>query len=128
MIAHTGNLLIAIELPIKLTNKNDGRGGSFWRSAKERKQIEAILRASGHVYEPLDRPVELRVTRLIGKRERPWDYSSGLRGNFKEIEDSMVACGWFHDDGPEWIRGITFDQARSDDGRSAVRIEIFEAV
>ena len=125
MVVHTGRLLKSITLPIRLTNGNGGRGNSFWRTDAERRRLEATLRTLGHVYEPLDYPVELRVTRLIGPRERLWDHSSGLRGNWKELEDSLVACGWFHDDGPEWIAGISFAQRKNDRRESAVLIEMF---
>ena len=125
MIVITSKLLLSVVLPIKLTNSNTGRGGSFWKSAKDRKDFEAILRASGHVYTPLDFPVYLRITRIFAGREREWDYSSGLRGNAKELEDSGVACGFWHDDGPKWIRGVVFAQARGE--KSAVMIEMFSA-
>ena len=127
MIVHTGKLLLSVVLPIKLTNANNGRGGSFWKTAKDRKEFEATLRKLGHVYSPIGFPVELRVTRLMGKRERRWDYSSGFRGSWKEVEDAIVACGWLVDDGPEWIAGITFEQEKSDSGKSEIRIDIFEA-
>lgn len=125
MIIITSRRLLAVTLPVKLTNNNAGRGGSFWKSAKDRDNFEAMLRKLGHVYTPLDFPVLLRVTRLLSGREREWDFSSGLRGNFKELEDACVACGWFADDGPKWIRGVVFDQQRGDE--SAVMIEMFEA-
>lgn len=47
---------------------------------------------------------------MLGERQRFWDSSSGLRGNYKEIEDAMVAAGWFNDDGPEWIDETRFKQ------------------
>ena len=126
MIVHTGRRLLSVVLPIKLTNNNGGRGGSFWKSAKDRRDFEALLRKLGHVYSPLDHPVELRVTRLMGKRERPWDHSSGFRGNWKEIEDAIIACQWLHDDGAEWITGVTFAQEKNESGVSEIRIEFFE--
>ena len=125
MVVHTGRLLRSITLPIKLTNGNGGRGNAFWQTAKDRKQFEQTLRQLGHVYEPLDHPVELRVTRLMGPRERLWDHSSGLRGNWKELEDAMVACGWFRDDGPDWIAAVSFAQRKHDRRESAVLIEMF---
>ena len=125
MIVITSRRLLAVTLPVKLTNNNAGRGGSFWRSAKDRKAFEEMLRARGHVYTPLDFPVYVRITRVYAGREREWDYSSGLRGSAKELEDACVACGWLKDDGPAHIRGVVFDQRRGDE--SAVMIEMFEA-
>lgn len=54
--------------------------------------------------------MSVTVIRVLGERQRLWDSSSGLRGNYKEIEDSLVAAGWFHDDGPEWIEETRFRQ------------------
>lgn len=125
MIHITTPRLIEVELPIKLSNSNDGRGHSFWRTKKKRDDFEATLRALGYVRQPLEFPVFLRVTRLYSGRERAWDYSSILRGDWKELEDSLVACGWFHDDSPRWIHGVVCDQQKRD--QSGTRIEIFSA-
>lgn len=124
MIQITTPRLLSVELPIKLSNNNAGRGHSFWKTKKDRDNYEATLRTLGHVYEPLDFPVYLRVTRLYCGRERAWDYSSGLRGSWKEFEDALVSCGWFVDDGPKWILGVVFDQQKHNE--SATRIEIFD--
>lgn len=118
--------LLAVELPVKLTNGNDGRGSKWFQTAKDRKRLETLLRALGHVYSPLPFPVQLRVTRLLGKRERFWDASSCGRGNFKELEDAAVACGWFHDDCYEWIRGVYFEQRKEPRDKPAVLVEIFK--
>ncbi len=123
MIHITTLRLIEVELPIRLSNSNDGRGHSFWRTKRKRDEFEATLRLYGDIRTPLDDPVFVRVTRLYSGRERAWDYSSGLRGDWKELEDSLVACGWFHDDSPKWIRGVVFDQHKRD--QSGTRIEIF---
>ena len=127
MIKHTGKLISSILLPIKLTNGNGGRGTAFWKSAKLRKDYEALLRRLGHVYEPFLYRVEIRVTRLLGPRERLWDFSSGLRGSWKELEDSIVACGWLTDDGPQYVGGITFWQEKSASGKSETLIEFYES-
>lgn len=97
-------------LPIELTNGNDGRGCRWFRSAKVRDDLERILRALRHVREPFDFPVSLTVTRILGPRQKLWDVSSCGRGNWKELEDALVACGWFHDDGPRWIESIAWEQ------------------
>ena len=119
--------LTTIVVEFKLTNANAGRGGSFWKSAKDRKDFESQLRAEGLVFKPIPHPVQLRVTRLLGPRERYWDPDSCGRGNFKEFCDAAVVCGWFHDDCGEWIRGVYFEQEKTDRKTSAVRIEIFDA-
>lgn len=102
-----------ITLPFELTNGNDGRGYAWYKSASARKKFERQLRMLGHVRTPFDVPVKVTVTRILGKRQREWDASSGLRGNWKEIEDALVACGWFHDDKPQWIVATDFRQDAS---------------
>ena len=120
--------LLSVELPITLTNNNDGRSKAWFKSDKERKDFEQLLRLSGHVRKPFDQPVRVTVTRVLGARQRLWDFSSGLRGNYKELEDAMVACGWFHDDGPTWVCGVDFrqDSSRRANG-PAVLVEVFGA-
>lgn len=90
-------------LPFELTNGNDGRGSKWFSSAKIRKEFEATLRTLGMTRIPSPHPVRLTVTRILGKGQRLWDPSSILRGNWKEIEDALVACGWFIDDSPKFI-------------------------
>ena len=98
------NQQTAILLPIKPDNRNQGRGGSFWRTAKDREAFEWQLRASGYTRPTCGSRVDLTLTRVLGKGDRLWDADSVLRGNAKELIDSLVALGWFHDDGPKWIR------------------------
>jgi hypothetical protein len=118
-------LLLRQMLDIKLTNGNDGRGNAFWKSAKFRKDCEAYLRANQLHRKPFQVPVVVHVIRLFSGRERPWDSSSIGRGNWKEIEDSLVAVGWFHDDCFKWIQKTVFDQRKYT--KSCVMVEVFEA-
>lgn len=121
-----GEPLITVTLPIELTNNNGGRTQHFAKSASFRRKVELQLRGLGHVYSPLPYPVWYRVTRILGKRQKFWDQSSGLRGNWKEIEDAMVACGWFKDDSYEWVREVRFDQFKPQEPKlPAVKIELF---
>jgi len=105
-------------LPIELTNGNDGRGNDWFVSNSRRKKYEKLLRKLELVREPFDFPVSVSVVRILGKGQRLWDSSSVLRGNWKEIEDSLVACGWFKDDSVKHIVN-TFgfqDETRRDVG------------
>lgn len=117
-------ILLDEVLPIVLSNANDGRTKHFGASASRRKKYERLI----FVREPLDEPVVIVVTRILGPRQRLMDTSSLLRGSYKELEDAMVACGWFHDDKPEWIAATI---ARQDAGRRqdgpATRITAYEA-
>lgn len=104
--------LLRIRLPIRLTNNNGGRGGSYHASATFRKKCEEYLRAWGLASKPVrfPMPVRVHVIRILGPHERKWDTSSILRGNYKEIEDALVAIGWFPNDTPQWITQTIPDQ------------------
>jgi len=97
-------LLKKIRLPVRLTNNNAGRTQHFGRSANQRKRYERIIRAEFGQQKPFDVAVQIVVIRVLGKNERLWDYSSILRGNWKEIEDALVACGFLVDDGPNYVK------------------------
>lgn len=117
-------LLLRSILPIELTNGNTGRGHKFWASDKARKDAEKIIRALGLVRKPFEVPVVNRVTRLMRKGQRHWDSSSVGRGNWKEIEDALVACGWFVDDSYAWIRDTRYDQQKYKE--ACVMVEVFK--
>lgn len=106
-----------VTLPIDLTNGNEGRTKHYGKSAAARKQFERIVRSLGHVRTPLDQPVRVTVTRVLGKNQRMFDPSSLGRGNYKELEDALTACGWWHDDSSKWISSVVF---RQDAGRRGV--------
>ena len=114
-----------IILPFKLTNGNTGRGNAWYMSANFRNKAEKKLRQLGYVRHPFPCRVSVTVTRILGKGERLWDSSSVLRGNYKEIEDALVACGWFVDDSMQYI-ALTIgrqDETRRKEG-PAIELEI----
>lgn len=115
-----------LNLPFELTNGNDGRGSRWFNSAKIRKKFEAALRLIYPDRKPFDFPVVVHVTRVIGKNQRLWDSSSIGRGNYKEIEDAMVAIGFYFDDGPKYITETRFfqDDSRRDEGPK-IEVSIF---
>lgn len=115
-------------LSFTLANGNEGRTKHFGASAARRKKYERQLRQIGQVRIPLTRQVDVVVTRILGPRQQLMDSTSLGRGNWKEIEDALVACGWFTDDGPKQIRCTLFlqDDSRRDIG-PAVLIEVYEA-
>ena len=114
-------------LPFELTNGNDGQGKKWFNSARIRKGFEARLIELGLTREPFESSVVVHVTRVLGKGQRLWDSSSIGRGNWKQIEDSLVAVGWFYDDSPRWITETRFFQ---DDSRRSlgpiIEVNIFE--
>lgn len=117
--------LIDVVLPIELVNGNDGRGSKWFRSSTVRKKIEQLIRQLGLCRVPFDCEVQLRITRILGKRQQIWDADSIGRGNAKELVDALVACGWFHDDGPKYITACDYRQDKSQrDAGPAVRIQV----
>ena len=121
-----GQLLLDIVLPIEISNRNDGQGHSFWRTVAEKKVFSKQL--SFYKRQPFKIPTFVAVTRILGKRQQLWDYSSGLRGSWKQLEDALVDAGWWYDDGPEYITGIIFRQDSSQrDNGPAIRIQIWQS-
>ncbi len=119
--------LISVTLPIEMTNGNTGRGTSFWQSYQRRQRYEHTLKCLKLERTPFDHPVRLRLTRILGSRQRLWDADSVLRGSAKELVDSLVAVGWFHDDGPKWIvlaEGLQDDSQRK--AGPATLVEVFD--
>lgn len=113
-----------IILPFEMTNANDGRGRGWFNSAQYRKKAENKLRLLGMTRTPFDRQVTVHVTRIMGRGQRHWDSSSIGRGNWKEIEDALVACGWFVDDSVKYIRETRYyqDDSRRDMGPCIVMV------
>ena len=105
--------ILRVQLPIELTNGNDGRGSKWFNSARLRKSIEIDLRNLGHVREPFDFPVSVHLTRILGPRQKAWDMDSWQRGNLKELCDALTVCGWWVNDSPKWIKEWTFSQDAS---------------
>lgn len=105
-------LIDSVILPVELTNRNDGRGHHWGRTSQEKKRLSSALIGYRNT-EPYPFPVELIVTRILGFRQKLWDYDSGFRGNYKEIQDTLVNLGWFHDDSARWITSCVFKQDAS---------------
>jgi hypothetical protein len=122
-------LIHSAELPIELTNGNDGRGGRWFSSAKMRKAIESILIAEGHRRTPFESPVSLLVTRVMAKRQKAWDADSWQRGNLKELIDALVVVGWLIDDSPKYITEVRFRQRAGNPRpvKSTTIVEVFES-
>lgn len=122
-------LLLRKTIPIALTNNNEGRTKHFGASHSKRKKYEKLLRGLGFVREPFTVPTVVRVIRVLGKRQSKWDYSSGFRGNWKEIEDVLVQLGWWKDDGPNYITGCYFDQDDTQrENGPCIIVEVYEMI
>jgi hypothetical protein len=109
---------------IELTNGNDGRGSKWFRTAAVRQRIARTLFDERRT--PFDHPVKIRITRILGANQKLWDADSVGRGNAKELIDSLVELGWFHDDGPRWITHCDYRQdAKSRASGPAVMVEVW---
>lgn len=117
-------------IPLDLTNSNDGQGRAWFSSAKERTRIEQILIDAGmRRKKPFKRQVRLRLTRILGPRQRLWDPTNFWRGNTKQLVDALVALNWFTDDSRKYIAEPVegFQDASQRDKGPAVLLEVFEA-
>lgn len=121
-----GKIISSAILPVELLNKNDGQGRQWYSSANARKKIEALL-LPWHQKKPFVDPVAIVITRVIGPGQRKYDEDSIGRGNAKQILDSLVALGWFVDDGPKWIKNCDYRQVddRRDEGPATI-IDVYE--
>lgn len=121
-------LLLSQMLPIALTNGNDGRTKHFGESAARRKKYTRQLGKLGLNRKPFAEQVDVVVTRILGPGERLMDSSSLLRGNWKELEDSLVELGWFTDDNTKYIRmTVAKQETDSRELGPAILIEIYQA-
>jgi hypothetical protein len=127
--------LFTISLNKELKNGNEGRS-KHWSSAhtskKQWKKVLAeadiecetglVLDVQTFLEEVLgDRPVQQRVglvfTRVLGKGQRMYDSDSIIRGNAKELLDSIVDIGILSDDNTkyvEWSLGLQDDKRRTE--------------
>lgn len=105
-------------IPIELTNRNDGQGHHWSRTAKDKKRIAAILSTLPSPFFGVSFPCSLIVTRILGPGQRLWDNDSILRGNWKQVQDAMVGAGWLEDDDPRYLAETVGrqDKTRRDEG------------
>lgn len=123
-----GTLIHSEIIPIELTNDNDGRQKAFGVARSRRQRYERYLRNLGYSRQPFGQKVDVVVTRILGPGQVRWDPSSILRGNHKEIEDSLVWLGWWHDDDAKYIGRILGDQdATNRELGPAIRIDVYAA-
>lgn len=115
-------------IPWELTNSNDGQGHHWHRTDKSRKLAQMACEGL-ECRTPLDQPVLVLVTRILGKRQSKWDPSSILRGNWKQLEDELTQCGWWHDDSARWISYVIGDQDDTQRGNGpATKISVYGEV
>ena len=124
----------------ELKNSNDGQSRHWGSSVRERKQwvesvesswvqsINGTEYAFGDYYcgaSPLQKQ-GLLVTRHLGKGQRFWDPDSVLRGNAKQLIDTLVEKGVMRDDSTkylEFVIGVQDDSNR--DSGPYTTVEVF---
>lgn len=109
-------------LPIELTNGNEGRSKHWGSAAKRRTEYEGIIRLLRPNPRPVETPVRLVITRVLGRGQRLMDCDSLARGNAKELIDAIVAAGFLPDDGPRHVVSCEYkqDASRRFEGPSVV--------
>jgi len=120
---------MTILLPLPLSNNNTGQS-RHWSAANKQKQLFATTLAKLRLKAtPPTHKQRVTITRILGKGERLWDADSVLRGNAKQLLDSLVDAGYFVDDGPNYITEVLGkqDAGNRSDG-PAIRVEIENAV
>lgn len=101
---------VTLTLPIELTNGNEGRSKHWGAAAKRRGEYESIIRLLRPNPWPIETPVRLVITRVLGRGQRLFDVDSLARGNAKEVIDAIVAAGYLPDDGPRHVVSCEYRQ------------------
>lgn len=118
--------LLDITLPFDLKNGNDGQGRGWKRSASVRNRFNKSSEIP--VRTPFDVPTFVVATRILGPRQQMMDFDNVNRGDWKQLQDTLVEKGWWYDDTHKHITGIVFPQDDSDRSAGpAVRIQVWQS-
>ena len=118
--------LLDITLPFDLKNGNDGQGRGWKRSASVRSRFSKSVHIP--IREPFKVPTFVVATRILGPRQHLMDCDNVNRGDWKQLQDTLVDKGWWYDDSYEHITGIVFRQDDSDRSAGpAVRIQVWQS-
>ena len=125
----------------KLKNGNNGQSKHWSGSYAERKAwITAVgnslvtdEKGESHTLgaffdpSPSDKKIGMVITRVLGKGERQWDPDSVLRGNAKQLVDSLVDYGVCSDDSPSFVDFVIGIQDESSRGSGPItKVEIYK--
>lgn len=127
----------------KLSNGNNGQTKHWSRSHQERKEwMRAIIDSDvededgwicsveeyvEHHSTP-SKPVGIEVHRCLGPRERHWDADSVLRGNAKQLIDSLVELGMLGDDDRRHVAWAIGTQSEARHSASHVVVKFWSTV
>lgn len=118
-------VLIDVLLPFELTNGNSGQSKHWAQAHRQRKRFREALGLILRRRVPFNSPVILEITRKLGPGQRMWDEDSIGRGNAKQLIDTLVSRGWFHDDSAKWICRCDYRQDATDrEHGPAIRVRV----
>ena len=141
----TSDILFTVRVNHKLKNNNNGQSKHWSASHSERKKwMKALDTAevetfNGDVFgfhefgthvlsgEPLKQKVGIEVHRVLGPRERHYDPDSVLRGNAKQLIDSLVESNYLLDDNIKCILWALGTQSVERSAESHVLVRFFGA-
>lgn len=114
-------------LPLELTNNNAGQTRHWSAANKQKRTFADTLSKMRLRSTPPTHKQSVVITRILGPRQALWDADSVLRGNAKQLLDSLVDAGYFVDDGPKYISEVVGRQDASNRKNGpAIRVEIRE--
>ena len=108
--------IVTFSISAELKNYNAGQGRHWGMTHAEKARMQRAVKIAGIdecVSFPFDRKVDIVVTRVLGKGQRFWDQDSVLRGNAKQLIDSLVDAEVLNDDSIKWIGRCLGDQDAS---------------
>ena len=141
----TSELLFTVKIYHKLKNNNNGQTKHWSSSHSERKkwmkaldtaevETEAGMVFGFHEFathvlagQPLAQKVGIEVHRVLGPRERHYDPDSVLRGNAKQLIDSLVESNYLTDDNIKCILWALGTQSVERSAESHVLVRFFGA-
>lgn len=132
-----GRPIIKIVVKAEVSNRNDGQGRHWSASSKARTRLfDACRDAEFYRWNfdaddwelsdlksckiPSRQKVDILATRVLGPKRRMWDPDSILRGEFKQLLDSLVQLRVIEDDSSKYVGYVVGDQdpSRRHDGDS----------
>lgn len=122
-----GKPLVKVVVNANVANRNDGQGRHWSTSSKAKKRLFESCRQAEFYrwcdelddWSPSDlkscqipsrQRVDILATRILKPKQRLWDPDSILRGEFKQLLDSLVQLRVIEDDGHKYVNFVVGDQ------------------
>ena len=112
---------------LKLKSLNDLKGRHWARRHQEKNDAAWALKEAGaRRTTPPEHRQLVTLTRVLGPRERVWDFENLTGGTAKAIFDALTDLGYWRDDSPRWIdRAYEQDALQRQNGPAVeIRIEV----